>query len=727
MGDVEVLCGKIRLPVRAQRQRTIIAILLLNANRVVPIDQLIDAVWEDDPPATARSQAQICISALRRLLARHGAADLLETRETGYLLRVAPEALDVSRFDRLVAAARASADSGDLETAAQQLTDALALWRGPAMSGVAERWGALSAAWLNETRLGAQEDLFEIQANLGRHHAIIADLTRHLNENPLRERPRAQLMIALHRCGRQPEALEVYRVGRLQLIDQLAIEPSPMLRDLEHAILSNDSSLVLPEQAPRQRPSVSTGEPAAHQLPADIADFTGRTALLVRIAEALNEPRLRIDRVRQASARVVPPPGRSASAVPVVVLVGRPGAGKSALAVHAAHLRSASDPDQVQLYADLRGSTDQPEDPYAVMAGFLVALGVSSEAIPAGRAAQAQLYRSLLAERPATVILDDAGSEEAVRDLLPGSSACVVIVTSRRAFGSLLGAAVLKVAELDVQEGDQLLATIIGRPRFEREAAAGRQLVEAVDCLPLGIRMIGAKLLLKTHWTLAELSARMVDGSRWLDELAVGELSVRRCLDSARSGLSEPARRLLGALTALDHEEVPAWVASAILDLNYSMSMEYLEELVDAQLVATSRTQSGALRYRLSGLNRSYAQQTRELDGEQARAVLTRVSHGWLRLAGRAYRSLSGQPLAPISLSSAAMESPHEPIVEIDPLGWLDRERHLLLEIVQQGFAAGVQEPAAELAIVLSMLLEIKGYPPDAERGVAGYLAAADT
>ena len=722
LGDVEVVFGTNRVTVGAQRQRTILAVLLLNANRVVTIDQLIDAVWEDDPPATARSQAQICISALRRLLARHDAAGMLETRETGYLLRVPPDALDVAIFDRLVGAARAASNEGDLETAAQQLQEAVRLWRGPALSGVAERWGALSAAWLNETRLSAQEDLFEIQLNLGRHHEIIADLTRHLSENPLRERPRAQLMLALYRCGRQPEALEVYRTGRVQLIDQLAIEPSPMLLDLERAILSNDPALELPDQAQPAHPAAPTMEPAAHQLPADIADFTGRTALVARIEQLLdNGPQARVDRLRVSPA---PPGTRRSSAVPVVVLAGGPGTGKTALAVHVAHLRSARQPEQVQLHANLAGSTDSPEDPSGVIARFLLALGVPPAAVPAEPEARAQLYRSLLAERPATVILDDAASEEVTRQLLPGSSACAVLVTTRQAFGSLLGAAVVEVAELTPTEGAELLAQIIGRARFDREAAAGRQLVKAVDCLPLGIRMIGAKLLVKQHWTLAELLAHLAAADSWLDELSVGELSIRRSLDSMLDGLSTPARTLLGGLTALEHEDFPGWVASAVLDLAQPTALAHLEELVDARLVGTHRSEYGTIRYRLSGLNRTFARQSRSITDEQAAAILVRACRGWLRLCDQAYRSLTGRFLD-LAYGRGNAVGPHEPMAEVNPLGWLEIERHALLTIVRQALVLGVQQPAADLAVALSLLLEHMCFPPDAQRQPNGYLAAA--
>ena len=225
-----------------------LAILLLNANRVVSIDRFADHLYGEEPPASALTQIQAHISHLRRrldpTLAAGSPGSLIETRAPGYLMRLAPEQLDLRRFERSTAEAAEASSHGDLDTAANRYRDALALWRGPALSDLGgESFARPAIARLDDLRLSALEDRAEVELALGRHASLAGELEALVPEHTLRERLHAQLMVALYRSGRQAEALNVYRRLRRTLVDELGLEPGAALQDLERAILTQDPSL----------------------------------------------------------------------------------------------------------------------------------------------------------------------------------------------------------------------------------------------------------------------------------------------------------------------------------------------------------------------------------------------------------------------------------------------------------------------------------------------------
>ncbi|GAB1820102.1 hypothetical protein HerbRD11066_32660 [Herbidospora sp. RD11066] len=224
-----------------------LAALLLNANRMVPVESLIQAVWDDHPPEGSRHQIHNCVWLLRRRLKTVGVTDAeIVGHPAGYTIRLRASQLDVSLFDGKVAVARELAAVGQVAMAADRLRTALALWQGPPLSGVPGRVMQREAVQLAERRLSAQEEWMELEIALGRSAEVTSELHRLAAEQPFRERLRAQLMLALHRSGRTAEALLVYRQTRRMYVDELGLEPSPILRDLEEAILRGDRSLVSP-------------------------------------------------------------------------------------------------------------------------------------------------------------------------------------------------------------------------------------------------------------------------------------------------------------------------------------------------------------------------------------------------------------------------------------------------------------------------------------------------
>jgi DNA-binding SARP family transcriptional activator len=325
LGPLQVRSDGRPVPVGAPMQRALLAALLLHANQVVAAEQLIDYLWDQTPPPSARTTLQNYILRLRRLLPARPervADQLLVTRAPGYLLQLRPGELDLDRFQGLVVDARASTTQGQLERAASLLRDALALWRGPPLCDVAsETLRRLHLPRLEDQRLGALEARIDAELGLGLHGELTGELHGLVDEQPLRERFRAQLMLALYRCGRQAEALEVYRSTWRLLSDELGIQPGAELRRLEQVILAEDSSLDLPASVAAGRPPAAAISPP-HQLPPAIADFTGRR-------QHLDE----LDRLLESEA--------DTTAVVLSAIAGTAGVGKTALAIHWAH-RSAT-------------------------------------------------------------------------------------------------------------------------------------------------------------------------------------------------------------------------------------------------------------------------------------------------------------------------------------------------------------------------------------------------
>ena len=245
------------VPLGGRKQRALLALLLLHANAVVPRDRLIDEIWGDEPPETARTALQVHVSQLRKALG----GERIETRAPGYLVRTEPDALDLERFERLVAEGRDALAGGDAGRSADVLREALASWRGTPLAELGEvPFAQREGPRLEELRLAALEERVEADLQLGRHARLVPELERLVREHPLRERLRGQLMLALYRCGRQADALEVYRSGRRLLDEELGLKPDDELQRLEKAILNHDPSLESPV-AERRRASSRTEAP----------------------------------------------------------------------------------------------------------------------------------------------------------------------------------------------------------------------------------------------------------------------------------------------------------------------------------------------------------------------------------------------------------------------------------------------------------------------------------
>jgi DNA-binding SARP family transcriptional activator len=467
------------------RQRALLASLLLSANVPVSADALAEAVWDGAPPAGVAATLRSHITRLRQALGPEVAARI-RACEPGYLISVREPDLDVLGFETGCREAAAARRAGRWADASVIAARALGLWRGTPLADVPSQiLRDRYVPGLEQARLQVLEDRAEADLRLGYQDQLIPELQELTARHPIRERFHAQLMEALARAGRQAEALEAYRRARRGLVEELGIEPGPLLRLLHQQILNGDPALTAPAAGLPPPPAALTGTagpPAAvpRQLPAAVPQFTGRLAELTRLSEILGQAG------RQAPGAVV-----------ISAIGGTAGVGKTALAVHWAHRVARRFPGG-QLYVNLGGfdPSSSPVTPGEAIRGFLSALGVPADCFPASLAAQAGLYRSLLAGRQMLILLDNARDEQQVRPLLPGSQGCLVLVTSRNQLAGLAAAENASLLSLDVlppAEARQMLAVRLGGQRSATEPGAVTEITDLCARLPLALAVAAAR------------------------------------------------------------------------------------------------------------------------------------------------------------------------------------------------------------------------------------------
>ncbi|MCX5067989.1 tetratricopeptide repeat protein [Micromonospora lupini] len=577
--------------VTAGRDRIVLAMLLLRAGRLVPVDELVDAVWEERPPATARAQLQTCVSRLRRRFAELGLPpEVIVTDPVGYGVRAAPDDLDVEVFGRGVEAARAAVEAGRLDDARTEFRAALALWRGSALAGIPSRSIRRRAQALDEQRLTTLEECVDVELRLGRAAELIDELAESIDQHPLRERLRGQLMLALSAVGRQADALALYREGRRFYADELGIEPGVELQELHQRVLAGD--LVMAGRAPLPIHPVRS-------LPRAIGDFTGRHQTLARLVKDV-----------EAGARIQ-------------LIDGMAGSGKTTLAVHVATALADDYPD-AQLYIDLHGHSERtPLTPVAALATLLRQLGVPADRVPTNLDDRLALWRSELAGRRALLVLDNAASADQVTPLLPNGSHCLILITSRRRLVGVDEGRPSSLPVLDTDEAIELLGHVVGVDRVAAEPEAATEVVRRCGHLPLAIRLAGARLAHRPRWRIADLAERLTSRPDPLAEFEAGDRSVGRAFALSYAQVSPAAQqafRLLGLHPGVRFDNS---VAAVLAELPLPDAQDLLDELVDANLV--EEAEPG--RYRLHDLVREYA---RTLVAEPERAVERR--HGIERL-----------------------------------------------------------------------------------------------
>ena len=727
LGPLELTVGGRAIDVGGPRQRVVLAVLALNVNRVVSVEQLVDAVWDDEPPSTARGQIQIAVSALRKLLDRAGRPDVIRTRAPGYLLNLPPAAIDVVAFDALLGTAQELAADGRLDETAATLRRALTLWRGPAMADLVGGVARRAALPLDERRLSAREELLRAELALGRHRELVGELQALVDEHPLQETPYVLLMLALYRSGRQAEALAVARQARTRLIEEVGTDPGSELRELEREILNQDPALELPHPgppatphpgpaaAPRPGPPAAGAEPVVPPrstptlLPASIADFTGRTDEIERIRRLLCSER-------------VP------HAVPVVAVSGEGGVGKSALAVRAAYELAAEFPDGI-LYADLTAA-ESDGGVIGVLGRFLRALGLPGPTAQDELPYLVDIYRSRLAGLRVLVVLDDVQNEEHALPLVPGSPRCAVITTSRVRLSGLPGAAQVALRRFGVDRSVELLARMVGADRVRSEADCAADLVRLCGGLPLALRIAGARLAARPDMRIRRLVHRLLDETHRLDELSHRGLALRSTIELTYRALDGRAQELFRLVGLVRCGEFTDWTAAALLDSSLAEAEDVLARLIDAQVVDTvCYAGEPAPRYRMHELVALYSAERLSLaDGApDCRAALARLAGGHLTLAEAVLRTEYGGDFLVVHATAPRwrpVDADPDRLPCSDP-HWWDRERRGVLAAVRQTATAGLHELSWDLALTTFTLFQSRGCLDDWQEVVQ--LAAAAT
>jgi DNA-binding SARP family transcriptional activator/tetratricopeptide (TPR) repeat protein len=661
LGPLSVRVGDAEITL-APKLRIFLACLLLRPGRTVPVEDLVDALWGAQPPRGARHAVQSYVLRLRTALGEAGRTVL--TQPSGYLITVPVGGLDLQVFREHVANGRAARATGDLGPEARELRGGLALWRGEPICDVpSDALLRNEAQPLAEERMEVLERRVEIDLELGAHAELVSELRNLVANHPVRENLHGHLMLALYRCNRQAEALQAYAEMSRFLRDELGLDPCEALQDLHQRILADDQTLHLDAA----RIAAGDGAPArVFQLPPDVSGFVGRAGLLAEIAATLAPRR----------------PGEGG--VPMVVLSGPPGVGKTALAIRAGHTLRASFPDG-QLYVNMHGySLRDPVSSTEVLAQFLRALGVPPAGVPTDLEEQGAMFRSLLSDRRILVTLDNVASAEQVRPLLPGGPSAVVVTSRNSLLGlhALDGAKLISVPVVAPEEGADLLAHFVGERAGADEPAAIQELVAACGYLPLAIRITGANIVASPDRPIAS-HLELLGRGRRLGALAIeGDTlaTVRHTFDLSYESLEPDLSALFCLLSLVPGPHFDAYAAASLAGTTIGEAAAMLGRLATANLI----DEHPARRYQFHDLIREYARERSEARGAQfdAAGARGRLFDYYLHAVDAASRRTF--PDAPRMALRSDPPGPHLPSWDTaaDALRWMEAEAQNLMAAV---------------------------------------------
>ncbi|MCX5355583.1 BTAD domain-containing putative transcriptional regulator [Streptomyces mirabilis] len=699
------------------KRQAVLAALLLRPDAVVSHELLLDGVWGTQTPASGHKVLASHVNPLRRTLDALGtrpAESVIRSGKGWYRFVVDGVRLDTADLTERGDEALRTKASGDLAGATDQLSAALALFRGEPLANLPGPFAQTERQRLLERRRTLRLTSLECLVLLGRFGEALDDLAAPSASpsDPFDESLLALRMRALYGCERQAEALNTYQEMRVRLRDELGVDPGEELRRVYEAVLRQDDAYLLRPAAPpaqtlsepirnhpataapirpgitqrSARPAGDSAPPSPAELPHDAAGFAGRTDELARL-----------------HALLPPDQGRGPTSTVVISAIGgAAGIGKTALAVHWAHQVRDRFPDG-QLYVNLHGFDHdrQPLEPGEVLELLLRSLGLAASEIPANHEAQGRLYRTLLAGRRLLVLLDNAASAEQVHPLLPGSPSCCIVVTSRNRLGDLVardGAHALPLDLLRPAEAHALLSAALGGDRLSAEPLAVDELIRLCGSLPLALRVAAARLAGDPGLRLADLVTEMSEGNR-LEALEPDDddnSPLRTAFSASYRVLAPAARRVFRLLGLFPGPELTAEVAAAFLDAPLPQARRLLSALAAAHLIEPATVG----RYRFHDLLREYAQERARVEETAAdRDTALRRVLIWYVHAARATSGTWFFPELPPDLVIEAGQ-PGMPSVA-GATQWLEPERANLLAVINHAGRHGPRPVAWHLASAL--------------------------
>ncbi|MFI0479079.1 AfsR/SARP family transcriptional regulator [Actinomadura sp. 9N215] len=696
LGPVELLIDGRRYDLGSTKERCVLAVLLLNPRQPVPAETLIRRVWDDSPPAKARQGLYTYITRLRHRLADVDGVELL-SRQGAYTIDVQDESVDLQRFRLLRDQARAIAESGDDEYALDHHRRAARLWRAAPLADLTGDWAERTRRSLEHEFLAATIERIDMELHRGHHPDLVRELSDLTERHPLDERPVERLMVALYRCGRPAEALDLYRRTHDRFVKEFGTDLGPALQELQQRILRTDPALL---RVPGTQLNV---DQRPHNLPHDVRAFVGREEELRQLLDAVPLPR---------------EPGaadpRAGPATTVIAIDGMPGVGKTALAVRLAHRLSAHFPDgHIFLELHAHDPRQEPVETSAALDTLLRMIGLPTTRVPRALDERSALWRSQLAGSRAIIVLDDATGHEQVRPLLPGSAGCLVIVTSRRRLTGLHDSFPLSLDVLPVRDAITLFTNVAGAGR----SGADADLVAVVGhCgrLPLAVSMAASRLRHRRAWGVEDLLARLAPGDRRLDELRVEGHEITMVFEVSYRGLPPPLRAAFRAFALHPGPDLTAQAAAATLARPVREAERVLEELLDRHLI----TEPVGGRYRFHDLVHDYARRlAHQVDTEDERLrTVHRILDFYLAAADQADRLLSPhRPAGRVELRHVPPELP--PLRdEAHAAEWFAAEHDCLLNSAAEADRGGWPGHAAGLARALAGHLESRGHWDAASR-----------
>ncbi len=694
LGELEIRRGSSPTELPAGPALAMLVALLLHPNQSMSQAELIRAAWGDENVRVAQLHKRA--GQVRKALAEVGRRGDLRTHSgRGYELRVAEEDLDSLMFLRLAREADQAMADGDTEAEIDLLRSALRLWRGPHpltnVPGDAFRREIIA---LEQRHKRIAVRLFELELGRGGHERILDDLMQVAGYHPTDRRLCEQLMVAAYRCGHAVDATAAYERYKSELAHETGAQPDPALRDLHFAIVRGDDAVmakVHPVSAGRAGAAAAQPVTVPHQLP-PAPDLVGRNDLAAEVAWLLTRER------RQA--------------VPVVVISGPGGMGKTALAVHAAQESIERYPDG-QLYLELRGTAGAVLDTGDILAQFLRAFGVPS--VPDTVGERLAAYRTLLSERRVLLVLDDVTDGAQVEVLVPANPGSGVVITARQRLPEISGAHhVAPLEPLERPAATELFLHVVRRAGIDLETdpVSVDRIVDLCGGLPLALRIAGALRVHDHIRPTAELADRIAHQGH--EALAYGQLSVARTIGAGFDRLDPSARQLFLGLGRLPLTEFALWTAAAVLDDHAGADAAAALSRLAARFMLQEARSEG--RYRLHDLTHDYARRRAQAEHpDDTDALSVQAYRALLTLTRRAHAGLYEGDYEVIHSEVPDWSAPAEVLAEVDrsPMAWFEKERANIRIAVEHCATLGLAPVCWDLAVSAHEFYTLRGYFDD--------------